>query len=63
MPTYRYYCLDGAGNIHNAEWFDADSDEQAVADIQARHPDSTCEVWSGNKLIGSTRPQQDQKRA
>jgi hypothetical protein len=58
MPSYRFYCLDGTGKIHNAEWFDAESDEQAVAEIQARHPDGHCEVWKGDKLIGSTSPTQ-----
>ena len=58
MPIYRYYCLDGAGHILNAEWFDADSDEGAVAMIQDRHPDYCCEVWKGNQMIGATSPRQ-----
>jgi hypothetical protein len=52
MPTYRFYCLDGTGKLHDAEWFEADSDEQAVATIQARHPNDKCEVWRGDRLIG-----------
>jgi len=63
MPIYRYYCLDGARHIHAAEWFDAASDEAAVALVQSRHPDSFCEVWKGNQIIGATRPQDQQKRA
>jgi hypothetical protein len=63
MPTYRYYYLDSRGHLYGAEWFDADSDEEALAAVQGRHPDSHCEVWKGNSLIGSTSPDQDQLRA
>ena len=31
-PNYRYFCLDGSGRLHDAQWFYADSDE-AVAKI------------------------------
>jgi hypothetical protein len=46
MPSenYRYYCLDGAGRLHSAEWFHAESDEDAVAQIEAKHADATCEI-------------------
>jgi len=63
MPIYRFYCLDGAGKLHDAEWFDADSDEQAVATIRARHPNDKSEVWKGSRLIGSTAPNQQPKGA
>jgi hypothetical protein len=53
MPSenYRYYCLDVDGRLHNADWFKADSDEQAVALIADKHPGSKCEVWQGNRLV------------
>jgi hypothetical protein len=35
MQSYRYYCLDGAGKLHSAEWFGAASDEKAVEFIRA----------------------------
>lgn len=63
MPTYRFYCLDGDGSISAAEWFEADSDAEAVAQVQARRPHGKCEIWKGNKLIGSTLPEQEQRRA
>lgn len=55
MPTenYRYYCLDGTGCLHSAEWFDAESDEAAARQIEARHPNSTCEIWQGKRLVAS----------
>jgi hypothetical protein len=63
MPTYRYYCLDNTGRISSGEWFDADSDQEAVAMIQLLHPDSICEVWSGRTLIGTTAIQERQRTA
>jgi hypothetical protein len=52
MAEYRLYCLDGAGRISLADWIDADSDEEAVA--QARRLErggSKCEVWQRNRLV------------
>lgn len=58
MPSqhYRYYCLDGAGHLHDAEWFEADNDNHAIARIEAMHPDATCEVWQGDRLIAKLSP-------
>jgi hypothetical protein len=59
MPSqsYRYYCLDSSGNLHDAQLFVADSDEDAIAKIEAKHPDSLCEVWRGSELIAKLSPQ------
>ena len=58
MPSqaYRYYCLDGTGRLHDAEWFAADSDEQAVEHVRSKHPDSKCEIWKGGRLVASVSP-------
>jgi hypothetical protein len=58
MPSenYRYYCLDGAGHLHEAEWFDADGDEQAVEHVKSTQPDSKCEIWQGDRLVASVSP-------
>jgi hypothetical protein len=56
MPQYRFYCLDSAGHISTAEWFDAPSDEEAVETVQALRPDGTCEIWEGKRLVASTKP-------
>ncbi len=58
MPseTYRYYCLDSTGKLHSAEWFEADSDEDAVAQIEAKHPGGQCEIWQGKRLVASLSP-------
>ena len=58
MPpnNYRYYCLDGAGQLHGAEWFHAESDEDAVAQIEAKHPDGLCEIWQSKRLVAKISP-------
>jgi hypothetical protein len=55
--NYRYYCLDSTGHLHSAEWIDADSDDEAIAQIQTRHADATCEIWQGNRLVAKLAPQ------
>jgi hypothetical protein len=54
--TYRYYHLDGAGHLHDAEWFEAENDEDAIAQISSKHPDSKCEIWRGTRLVASLSP-------
>lgn len=58
MPSenYRYYCLDGAGHLQNAAWFAAESDTDAIAQIEARHPEETCEIWQGKRLVAKLSP-------
>jgi hypothetical protein len=60
MPpqSYRYYCLDGVGHLHLADWIAAESDEDAIAQIETRHPDGKCEIWQGSRLVASTSPRQ-----
>jgi len=54
--TYRYYRLDRVGHLHSAEWFEADSDEEAAAVIGQRHTDGRCEIWQGKRLVAEIRP-------
>ena len=54
--TYRYYCLDATGRLHDAHWFDAGSDEEAVAHVQAKHPDGKSEVWQEQRLVAALAP-------
>ena len=62
MPSgnYRFYRLDGAGHLHDASWFVAESDEDAVAKIEAEHPGSKCEIWQGKRLVAAIAPEQRQ---
>jgi hypothetical protein len=59
MPAdnYRFYCLDRTGRLHGAEWFYAETDEEAVAQVEAEHADATCEIWHGNRLVAKLLPQ------
>jgi len=54
--TYRYYCLDGVGHLHLAEWFESESDKQAMALIEQMHPDGLCEIWQGQRLVAKLLP-------
>jgi hypothetical protein len=59
MPSenYRYYCLDGIGRLHDAAWFYAENDDDAIKQIEAKHPDSKCEIWQGKRLVAKLLPQ------
>lgn len=58
MPSenYRCYRLDGTGRLHEASWFDAQDDADAIAQITARHPEAKCEIWQGKRLVASVEP-------
>lgn len=62
MPSekYRCYSLDGVGHLQGAEWFDAESDEGAVAHVSAKYPDAKCEIWEGKRLVASVSPMRRQ---
>jgi len=50
LPAYRLYRLDGAGKITNAEWIEADADEDAVR--QAHVTDGArFELWERDRLV------------
>jgi hypothetical protein len=59
MPSenYRYYRLDGTGRLHDAAWFHAVNDADAIAQVSAMHPDAKCEIWQGQRLVASISPQ------
>ena len=54
--NYRFYRLDGAGMIHEAQWLQADGDAAAIAMVIAEHGDATCEIWQGQRLVAKTEP-------
>jgi hypothetical protein len=54
MASYRLYCLDGAGRIGLAEWIEAKSDADALAQARELKDGALrCEVWAGPRLVGS----------
>ena len=56
MPNYRLYRLDGAGKIMNAEWVEADGDENALAEARQRAAAGSFELWEKNRLVERYRP-------
>ena len=58
MPSKncRYFCLDSSGKLYGAEWFYPASDDEAVAQIKAKHPGNTCEIWQGQRLVAKVEP-------
>lgn len=58
MPSenYLYYCLDSEGHLHDAAWFHAATDKEAVEQIRTKHPDSKFEIWQDNRLVAALSP-------
>ena len=55
MASYRIYCLDGAGKIGFADWFEAAGDEAAIVEARRIRPDASgCEVWHRERMIART---------
>ena len=42
--NYRYFCLDRTGRLHGTQWLSAVDDEDAIAQIKAKHPEAKCEA-------------------
>jgi hypothetical protein len=52
MADYRLYCLDGQGHISLADWIEAASDEEAIAEARRLRADAhRCEIWLRNRLV------------
>jgi hypothetical protein len=51
LPAYRHYRLDGAGNISEAEWFEASDDAAAVKLVRDRKLPVASEIWERNRRI------------
>jgi hypothetical protein len=49
--TYRLYRYDGAHKVVTADWIEAASDEEAVANAEAAGSGSKCEIWDGRRLV------------
>lgn len=53
MTDYRMYCLDGVGKIGSGEWIEAKNEDEALAIVRAKKLAVRCELWAGNRLIGT----------
>jgi hypothetical protein len=60
MPSYRVYCLDGAGKVWAAEWIEADDDAAALEAARQFTKAVQCEVWQGQRVVGRVALRPDQ---
>ena len=51
LPSYRLYCLDGAGKITTAEWLEATDDADAERQARDRKLGVASEVWDRSRLV------------
>ncbi len=51
VPAYRHYRLDGAGNISDAEWFEAADDADAVQQVREKKLPVTSEIWDRTRRV------------
>jgi hypothetical protein len=52
MRDYRLYCMDAGGHIDLADWFAAETDDEAVTKALQLRPDaSKREIWHKSRLI------------
>jgi len=56
VPSYRLYCLDGAGRITTAEWLEADHDDHATEQARERRMGVASEVWDRDRLVARIGP-------
>jgi len=58
MPheIYRFYCLEGTGQLHGVEEISGESDEDAVAQVAAKHPNAKWELWQERRLVAKSDP-------
>lgn len=47
---------DGTGHLAHAEWFEAASDEEAIAQVEAKYPSERSEVWLGTRCVARICP-------
>jgi len=52
MPTYRVYCLDGAGKLEAAHLLQANSDDGALEAARELTDNGRCEVWRRDRFVG-----------
>jgi hypothetical protein len=54
VRNYSLYCMDGAGQIHFADWIEAPTDEGAIAiGREKKNGFRKCEIWDGARLVAS----------
>jgi len=59
VPNYRVYCYDGVGKLRAADWIDAASDDEAMAEARTMKVAVRGEVWLRDRLIGTIETPRD----
>jgi hypothetical protein len=57
VTTYRLYCFSElTGRVTAAEEIEADSDEEALAQVRSRKMPVKCELWHRDRLVAELDP-------
>lgn len=51
MASYRLYGLDGVKKVASGEWFEADTDADAIEAARNMMDGHDCELWQGTRLV------------
>ena len=52
MSNYKLYCMQSQGNLHFAEWIEAQDDAEAIEMARKLKKDALkCEIWDGRRLV------------
>lgn len=51
MASYRLYGLDGVKKVASGEWFEADTDADAIEAARKMMDGHDCELWKGKRLV------------
>jgi hypothetical protein len=57
MAEYRLYCSDGRGKVWVDDEIVAESDEEAIAIAKGIDNIAQCELWAGDRLVASIKPE------
>jgi hypothetical protein len=51
VASYRLYGLDGVTKVASGEWFEADTDADAIEAAKTMMDGHDCELWQGPRLV------------
>lgn len=51
VSAYRLYFTDGLNHIFKAEWIEAKSDEEAIAEAKLHEHPHSCELWNRQRFV------------
>jgi hypothetical protein len=57
MHDFRVYHLNREQKVAKATWVHCDSLEQAIEQVAARSPETTCEIWDRAQRLATVVPQ------